>query len=144
MDCPVIAVGLFGIAALGGVANAACHLRKGNAPAPLALGHGAIAAAGLVTLIGAVGDGSATSFARYALVVLSIAALGGVAFLVGFRLPKRPIPPALIIGHGLIAAVGFVLLCIGVFGGPGRGHAIGKTEPQGRPIPQAEPVGAPR
>jgi hypothetical protein len=112
---PLVPVVLFGVTAVGGATLAAFHFRKGWAPPLIAYGHGGLALGGLGTLTAAVHEGSATGLARWALAVLSLAVLAGAGFLVGFRLRGRPIPRAFIAIHGLVAAIGFGLLCAGVF-----------------------------
>ena len=50
-----------------------------------------------------------------ALGVFVLAALGGATIFVGFHLKERPLPIPLVIGHGLVAVTGFVLLLLSVF-----------------------------
>ena len=135
MDTPVIAVGILGVAALGGATLATFHLRSGSAPKALAYGHGAIAATGVGTLAGAVIQGTATGLACWSLALFALAAAGGLTLLFAFRLRERPIPPAFIVGHGLIAATAYVLLCLGVLGRPDRDRALGAV-PERAPIAQ--------
>jgi hypothetical protein len=50
--------------------------------------------------------------------VFVLAALGGAAIFLGFHLKKRPLPIPLVIGHGLTAVTGYVLLLVSLFRGP--------------------------
>ncbi len=104
------AIVLFAIAALGGATMAVLHFR-GQSPPKLALAavHGVFAAAGLVVLLVAmlqVGTGGAQGIA---LGLFVVAALGGFALL-SFHLRGKPLPGALIVGHGLLAVAGFGIL----------------------------------
>jgi hypothetical protein len=99
---------LFGLTAAGGAGLLLLRLKGGNPPIGLALVHGTAAAASLVTLIVAV-LGGAGGRAVTALVLFVLAALGGFVLL-SIHLQKRLIPIPLILGHGLVAAAGFVAL----------------------------------
>jgi hypothetical protein len=111
----VVALVLFGIAALGGLVLATQRFRGAPQPAlPLALLHGAIAAAGLIALIVAVtGAAGTVNLAKAALVVFLVAALGGF-FLISQHLSKKPLPIPVVVIHALVAVTGFILLLIGV------------------------------
>jgi hypothetical protein len=52
-----------------------------------------------------------------ALVLFLIAAVGGIA-LVGLRLANKPLPMALALIHGAVAAIGLVLLALDLFKQP--------------------------
>jgi hypothetical protein len=109
---------VLGLAALGGMALAA--IRLGGTPRPptwMALGHGAVAATGLVLLIIAAMNPGIPRMAQVALGVFVLAALGGLAMFLGFHLKQKPLPVALVLGHGLIAVTAYVLLLIVVFDG---------------------------
>lgn len=110
-----LAAVLFALAALGGLTMAG--IRLSGAPRPptwLALGHGAIAAAGLVTLIYAATQGIPT-LGLVALGVFVLAALGGATIFVGFHLKEKPLPILFVLGHGAVAVTGFVLLLVAIF-----------------------------
>src|SRR6185437_13454105 len=94
-----IAAILFAVAAIGGVTMLALHLRKDNLPLPLALVHGAFAAAGLVVLVLAV----------ISVVLFVVAALGGF-FLFALYLRGSKLPTPLILVHGGVAVVAFLIL----------------------------------
>jgi hypothetical protein len=109
----VIALVLFGLAALGGLVLAGQRLRGAPQPAlPLALAHGAFAAAGLVALIVTVIGGDAPSMARTALIVFLVAAVGGF-FLFAQHLQKKALPIPVMVVHALVAVTGFLLLLLG-------------------------------
>lgn len=99
---------LFAIAAAGGLLLAYLRIADKPLPMPLALLHGALAAAGLIALaLGALGGGAAQ--ARAALGLFVVAALGGFA-LFSFHVRKKPLPIAVVAVHGLVAVVAFLLL----------------------------------
>jgi hypothetical protein len=111
-----IVVGLFAVAALGGLTLATLHFKKKNLPLPLALLHGLLAASGLGLLLWAVLQGGAPAKAGYALVLFAVAALGGF-YLFSFHLRKKALPSAVVIIHALVAVAGFGLLLVAVFFG---------------------------
>ena len=113
-----IAAVLFVLAALGGLAMVALRVSKNqNPPTALVHGHGAIAAAGLLTLIYTVFT-SATAvpdMAKWAIGVFVVAALGGVGMFALFQARGRLLPVWMALGHGTIAAVGLVMLLLAIF-----------------------------
>lgn len=102
---------LFAVAALGGITLATLHLRHRGLPMALAIGHGLLAAAGLVLLIVAVVGGSMGNLLVTSLALFVIAALGGFALL-SFQLRRLRLPTPVVLIHGLVAVVAFVLLLI--------------------------------
>jgi hypothetical protein len=106
-----IAAVLFAVAALGGITLATLHLRHKGLPMALALGHGLLAAAGLVVLIVAVVGGSTGNLLITSLALFVIAALGGFV-LFSFHLRRQPLPTPVVFIHGLVAVVAFVLLLV--------------------------------
>jgi hypothetical protein len=111
-----IAAILFGLAALGGLTIAG--MRVAGIPRPptwMALGHGAIAALGLGTLVYAAATHPLPLLALISLGCFVIAALGGATIFALFHLRQRPLPIPLIVGHGAIAVAAFVLLLMGIF-----------------------------
>ena len=111
-----LAAVLFALAALGGLTLAG--IRLSGAPRPptwLALGHGAIAAAGLVALIYAAATQTLPTIALAALGCFVLAAVGGATIFLLFHLRERPLPIPLVLGHGAIAVTAFVLLLLGIF-----------------------------
>jgi hypothetical protein len=103
---PVI---LLGLAVLGGGTTLALRARGGNPPLLLAMGHGGIAAAGLIALGVAVLSGSAAGLALVALLILVGAALGG-AYVASFHLRGLLIPLDVALYHGLLALAGYGVL----------------------------------
>lgn len=111
----IYAIVLFAIAAVGGLTMAVLHFRGRTPPRPaLAIVHGLFAAAGLVVLLLAVLKLGAAGGAGIALGVFLLAALGGFT-LASFHLRGRALPNGLVIGHGLLAVVAFVILLAAVF-----------------------------
>jgi hypothetical protein len=106
-----VAAVVFALAALGGIILAVLHLTKKTAPIPLALLHGLLAAAGLVLLIIAIVQMSSAGLAGVALIIFIIAALGGFV-LFAIHLKKRPLPGGLIVIHGLVAVIAFIVLLV--------------------------------
>ena len=111
-----IAAEFFAIAALGGITLATLHLRQKGLPMPLALGHGLIAAAGLVVLIVAVVGGSTGSVVKVSLALFVIAALGGFV-LFSFHLRRQSLPTPVVFIHGLVAIIAFLLLIVRIVRG---------------------------
>jgi predicted membrane channel-forming protein YqfA (hemolysin III family) len=106
------------LAALGGLAMVALRVSKNqNPPTALAMGHGVIAAAGLITLIYAVFVSAvdAPEMAKWSVGVFVVAALGGLGMFTLFHLRGRLLPVWMMLGHGAIAAVGLVLLLLAIF-----------------------------
>ena len=109
----VVAALLFALAALVGITLAALHLKKKDVSVSLALVHGLAAAVGLVLLIIAVVQMSSAGPAGVALAIFVIAALGGFV-LFAMHLMRKKLPPGLIVVHGLLAVVAFVVLVVGL------------------------------
>jgi hypothetical protein len=111
----MIAVGLFAIAALGGVTMAVMHFR-GKTPPPVALAllHGVFAASGLVVLLLAVWP-QFSGRAAWALGLFVLAALGGFTLALGFHWRGKPLPSGLVAGHGVLAVLAFLILLIAAF-----------------------------
>lgn len=111
----MIAIVLFAIAAAGGLTMAVLHFRgRTPPPMPLAALHGVLAASGLVLLLLAVMKAGTGRASGIALGLFLLAALGGFALL-GFHLRGRALPNGLVVGHGLLAVVGFLVLLSAVF-----------------------------
>lgn len=110
---------LFGLAALGGLVMAILRFRgRPLPPSWLALGHGLGAGAGLTLLIYAAVTVGIPPQAQLALGVLIAAAAGGLTMNLLFHQKARPLPKPLVIGHGLLAVAGFLLLLVAVCGQP--------------------------
>jgi hypothetical protein len=110
----LIAVGLFAVAALGGLTLAVLHFQKKNLPLPLALIHGLLGAAGLVTLLLFVLNSGTSSKAAVALIIFVVAALGGF-YLFSFHLRKKRLPSTVVIIHALAAVSAFGILLVATF-----------------------------
>jgi hypothetical protein len=107
---------VLGLAALGGLTLAVIRLMgTPRPPTWMALGHGAVAATGLSLLIYAAIDPGIPNLAQIALGVFVLAALGGATIFLGFHMREKPLPISLVVGHGLIAAIGYVLLLVAIF-----------------------------
>jgi hypothetical protein len=105
------------LAAIGGLTLAVIRLR--GAPWPplwMALGHGAVAATGVGWLIYVAATQGIPTMAQIALGIFVLAAVGGAVLLLGFHLRSKPLPVPFVIGHGLIAATGYILLLLSLFG----------------------------
>jgi hypothetical protein len=105
------------LAAVGGLTLAAIRLR--GAPWPpmwLAHVHGLVAATGVALLIYAASTDGIPGLAKIALCIFILAALGGATLFVAFHRVSKPLPIPLVIGHGLIAITGYVLLLLSYFG----------------------------
>src|SRR5438034_6958674 len=90
----------FALAALGGLTIAG--MRLSGTPRPpiwLAMGHGAIAAAGLLTLIYTAATQPLPTIALAALGFFVLAAAGGATIFVLFHLRAKPLPIPLVLGH---------------------------------------------
>ena len=111
----LLAVGLFAIAAIGGLTLAGMKFTGKEMPIPLALLHGAFAAAGLVTLILNVVENRMNRLMDVSLGLFVIVALGGFV-LFSLQLMKKAQPTLLIVAHGLGAVISFVVLLIALFG----------------------------
>jgi hypothetical protein len=108
-----LAAGVLGLAALGGLTLAGIRLRgTPRPPTWIALGHGGVVAIGLGLLIYAAFSVGIPGLAQLALGVLILAALGGATIFAGFHLRNLALPIPLVIGHGLIALTGWVLLLV--------------------------------
>lgn len=112
-----IAACLFVLAAVGGVMMVG--IRASGAPRPptwLALGHGGIAAAGLVALLYAAMTQTLPAIALVAFGCFVLAAAGGATIFFFFHLREKPLPFPLMLGHGALAVTAIVLLLIGIYG----------------------------
>lgn len=102
-------LGLFAVAAIGGLSLASLKFMGKGLPMPLALAHGAFAAAGLVMLILRVAGGDTNTLLNASLLLFVIVAAGGFT-LFSFHLRKTALPGWLIAVHGLGAVISFVIL----------------------------------
>ena len=107
------ATALLVIAALGGVVMAAIRFSgKDHPPTWLAMLHGFLAAAAATLLIyGGVFVGM-PALANGGTALLVLAAVGGVVLNLEYHWKNRPLPKGLMVGHALVAVVGFVLIVL--------------------------------
>lgn len=117
MSLPMIAVILFGVAALGGAFLAALRFAEKPLPMPVAGVHGLVAASGLATLLISVlrSPEPLHGLAPIALGLFVVAALGGFV-LFSYHLRSRPLPIPLMLVHALVAVGGYGCLLGSVFG----------------------------
>jgi hypothetical protein len=124
-------------AAIGGVIMATIRLRgRPQPPTWLAIAHGALALFGVGLLAGWYFAYGLPPLGRAALGIFVLAALGGATLFGGFHLRGRPLPVALVLGHGLLALTGLALLMVAL----ARSTEPGVL-PFGRPPPQSQPQG---
>lgn len=117
MSLTTVSILCFLVAALGGLVLAFRALGGRELPWALAIGHGALGAAGLVLLLVAVLGGAGGQLALAGLVVLALAALGGF-YLLSFHLRGKTHPRPVILVHAGAAIIGVGLLIAAVLFGP--------------------------
>jgi hypothetical protein len=101
---------------LGGATLAVIRLR--GAPWPpiwMALGHGSVAALGVILLGYAAYSPGIPGLAQAALGIFILAALGGATLFLGFHMRGKALPIPIVLAHGVIAATGYVLLLVSYF-----------------------------
>lgn len=109
-----ITIGLFLVAAVGGLVMAT-QIFKGRTPTvAIALLHGPLAATGLFLVFWLWIQSQASTLLGIALGVLVLAALGGF-FLVSFHLRGKPHPKAVVVIHALAAVIGVGTLLVAAF-----------------------------
>ena len=109
------AVLLIALAAVFGLYMAIQHF-KGRTPpkAGVAILHGLLAVSGVVVLLlGVMEIGFGTAH-TWALVLFGAAALGGL-YLVSHHMRQRPLPNGVIVIHGLVAVIAFLVLLTVVY-----------------------------
>ncbi|MBS1911389.1 MAG: hypothetical protein JST22_05330 [Bacteroidetes bacterium] len=110
---PVLTIVCFAVAAAVGLTAAIAHLSGRTPGIPVALIHGLFAATGLILVISLVLRSPMAGLGMYALISFLVAAVGGF-ILFSFHVRKKTLPRGLIVGHGLLAVAGFVLLLLWV------------------------------
>lgn len=109
---------LLGATAIGGLAmgfirfGAAGH----NPPHWLAMLHGLLAAAGVTLLAYAAWTVGIPQIALIGLILLLAAAGGGVFMNLNYHVQARPLPKWLVAVHGVLAAVGFLMVVVVAIG----------------------------
>ncbi len=109
------AVLLIAVAAVFGLHMAVQHF-KGRTPTKsgVAIVHGLLAVSGVVVLLLAVMEIGFGTAHTWALVLFGIAALGGL-YLVSHHMRQRPLPNGVVIIHGLVAVIAFLVLLTAVY-----------------------------
>jgi hypothetical protein len=108
----MLMIGLFACAAVAGVILAALHFAGKKLPMALALLHGLFAVAAVIVLIMAVMKLATAGLLGIALIIFALAALGGLGLFLGFYLPRKKLPSAGVVLHGLLAVSGFVIVLV--------------------------------
>lgn len=107
-------IGFLAAAALVGGFMVTKHFRGLGFPLKVAGLHGVLAVAGVLCLAAFVVTQGSFGLAGLALVVLGVAAIGGVLNLT-FHLRRKPFPTPLLLAHLFVAATGVVLLLAAAF-----------------------------
>ena len=111
------AVALFAVAALGGLVMAGVRFaRQVNPPVWLSMLHGLLAAGGLTLVAYATLVSEVAGTVKIALVLLLLAAAGGVTLALGYQWKQRLLPATIVVGHALAAVAGFAFLYLAAYG----------------------------
>lgn len=111
------AIALLAITALGGLLMAFLRFTGHDRPPSwLAMLHGLLAASGLTLLLFAGFTTGIGTGAWAGVLLLLLAALGGLYLNLAFHDKKLPLPKNIVIGHAVLAALGFVLIFLGAKG----------------------------
>ncbi|MBN8726125.1 MAG: hypothetical protein J0H15_00275 [Xanthomonadales bacterium] len=111
---------LFALAAGGGLVMAGMRVSGDrNPPAWLAMLHGLLAAAGLTLLLFAAFTIGLPTYATWGLVLLVIAAVGGLYLNLGYQERRVLLPKTVVYVHAAIAVVGFLLVLAGALAANG-------------------------
>ena len=110
-----IAVPLIALGAVVGLYMAVQHF-KGRTPpkAGVAILHGLLAVSGVIVLLLGVWEIGFGTAHTWALLLFGIAVLGGL-YLVSHHMRQRPLPNAVIVIHGLVAVIAFLVLLTAVY-----------------------------
>ncbi len=112
----LVPLALFAVAAVLGLIAALPALKGKTPPLVVALLHGAAGASGLVALaLSALGP-TASGSSRVSLLLFVGAALGGFV-LIARHFKKKPLPGGLVLAHGGIAVLAFLVLAVSAFSG---------------------------
>ena len=107
---------LLALAAAGGLLMAILRFSgMDRPPSWIAMAHGLLAGAGLTLLLYAGFTAGIPSLAWIGLLVLATAALGGIYLNLAFHTKMLPLPKNIIVVHGLLAVVGFLLVAVSAF-----------------------------
>jgi hypothetical protein len=104
---------LLTLTALGGLAMAGIRFAGDKQPpAWLAMLHGLLASAAVTLLIYAQATVGLPGIALGALILFVFAALGGAYLNLNYQWKQVLLPKGLVVGHALIAVIGFVMLLV--------------------------------
>jgi hypothetical protein len=106
---------LLAITAAGGLLMAGMRFTGADRPPSwLAMLHGLLAASGLTLLLYAGLTAGLPPMSWAGVVLLVLAALGGLYLNLGFHDQRLPLPKGVIVGHAVIAALGVALVFMGL------------------------------
>lgn len=107
---------LLAITALGGLVMAVMRFAGAERPPSwLAMIHGLLAASGLTLLLYAGFTVAVPTTVWTGIALLVLAALGGVALNLVYHAKLLPLPKGIVVGHALLAVLGFALVFLGAF-----------------------------
>lgn len=104
---------LFGIAAVGGIAQALMRFSgRPYPPAWLSMLHGMLAAAGLTLMLFAAFTTGVPDLAKASIALFLLAAAGGAYLNLRFHMNSLPLPKGIVIGHAVLAVAGYAALLL--------------------------------
>jgi uncharacterized membrane protein HdeD (DUF308 family) len=107
---------LLALAALGGLSMAGIRFAgKPHPPTWLAMAHGFIAGAAVTLLVYDFFTTGLPGPAQLGLLLFLLATAGGIVLNLGYHWKQLPLPRWMVVVHGLVAVVGFVLLLFAVW-----------------------------
>ena len=110
-----LAVVLIALGAAIGLTMAVQHFKGRTPPAPaLAILHGVLAGSGVIVSCSTCGKPDSTALLGVAFLLFVAAALGGL-YLVSHHMRQKPLPNGVIVIHGLVAVIAFLVLATAVF-----------------------------
>ena len=110
---------LLGIAAIGGLVMAIIRFRGADRPPTIfVMAHGLLAAAALTLLLYATATVGLPTLATMATGIFVVVAIVGAALNLMYHAKQLPLPKSPVVIHGLVAAVGYVLLLLAVMAAP--------------------------
>jgi hypothetical protein len=110
---------LLGIAAIGGLLMAVIRFRGADRPPTIiVMAHGLLAAAALTLLFYATATVGLPTLATMATGIFVVVAIVGAALNLMYHSKMLPLPKSPVVIHGLVAAVGYVLLLLAVMAAP--------------------------
>ncbi|MBA3772159.1 MAG: hypothetical protein H0X13_06665 [Ramlibacter sp.] len=111
------AVVLLGLTAGGGLVMAIMRFTgMDRPPSWLAMLHGLLAAGGLTLLLYAALAGDVGTVVWTGIALLVLAAIGGTVINLGYHDKGLPLPKSFVIGHAVLAVIGFALISVRAFG----------------------------